>query len=77
MTFGGRLKELRTAAGLTQEAVWTSAGIARRSYLNYEQGHVTAVPFPAVVAIAKALGVECTAFAGCTDVSVQPLSKRK
>ena len=65
MTFGERLKELREAAGLTQAAMWDATGLPRKTYLNYEQSRVVAVPYPAVVALAKALGVDCTAFAAC------------
>ena len=66
MTFGERLKVLREAAGLTQAAVWEASGLPRSTYLKYEQGHVAErVPFTAVVALAKALGVDCTAFADC------------
>ena len=65
MTFGERLKELRERAGLTQAAVWEASGLPRKTFLNYEQGLVTAVPYTAVVALAKALGVDCTAFADC------------
>ena len=66
MTFGERLKELRTAAGMTQSAVWVAAGMPRGTYLKYEQSLVAErVPFSAVVALSKALGTDCTAFADC------------
>ena len=70
MTFGERLRELRERAGLTQAAVWEASGMPRKTYLNYEQGLVAErVPFTAVVALAEALGVDCTAFADCEMVA--------
>ena len=79
MTFGERLKALRESAGMTQEAVWKAAGLTRRSYLNYEQGQVSAVPFAAVEAIARVLKLDCTAFAGCSpaDPPAPPRPPRK
>ena len=70
MTFGERLRELREQAGLTQAAVWQASAMPRSTYLKYEQGLVSErVPFTAVVALAKALGVDCTAFADCEMVA--------
>lgn len=66
MTFGERIKELRIKAGKTQEEVYGAAGMARSTYLKYEQGVVAErVPFSAVIAISQALNTDCTAFADC------------
>lgn len=38
MNIAGRLKELRTAAGVTQKELASSTGIALQSIINYENG---------------------------------------
>ena len=66
MTFGERLKTLREQAGMSQAGVWEAAGLPRKTFLNYEQGVVSErIPFTAVLAISKAIGVDCSAFADC------------
>ena len=60
-SFGSRLKELRTAAGLSQKDLAAQAGIGQQSIANWEQG-LREPSWPNVVAIAAALGVSCEAF---------------
>jgi transcriptional regulator with XRE-family HTH domain len=60
-TFGLRLRELRAAAGLTQEALAKKAGLNRITVANLETDE--SIPsWPTVLALAKALGVGCEAF---------------
>jgi transcriptional regulator with XRE-family HTH domain len=61
---------LREHAGLTQKALAELAGISQRAVSHYEQG-LHDPTWTSVVALAEALGVECTAF------QEVPASKRK
>lgn len=71
MTFGETLTKLRTCSGVTQEGLATAAGLPVATIRNYEQDRIAKVPFTAVVKLAKALGTDCTAFAGCEDAAGQ------
>ena len=66
--FRDRLKELRDKSKLTQEALAQRAGTSVGNVRNYEQG-IRLPSFPGVVKLARALGVECTAFSECEDVA--------
>jgi transcriptional regulator with XRE-family HTH domain len=76
MLFRYRLTELRKAAGLTQEALAIAAGVSVGNVRNYEQG-IRLPGFPAVVKLAIALDVDCTAFAKCEDVTGEPAAQPK
>jgi transcriptional regulator with XRE-family HTH domain len=71
MTFRDELKRLREKAGLTQESLAQRAGTSVGNVRNYEQG-IRIPSFPGVIKLAKALGVDCTAFAECEDVQAEP-----
>jgi transcriptional regulator with XRE-family HTH domain len=59
--FAARLRELREARGWTQQDLAGRAGVSAISVTRYESGG--RVPdFDAVLALAGALGVDCTAF---------------
>src|SRR5215831_10628464 len=59
--FGARLRELREQAGLTQQQLAEQCGVKWEAVSRWERG--TREPsWSHVVALAKALGVECTAF---------------
>ena len=59
--FPGRLRELREQAGLTQQQLGDRAGVTWEAVSRWERG--TREPsWSNVVALAKALGVECTTF---------------
>jgi transcriptional regulator with XRE-family HTH domain len=59
--FGGRLRQLREAAGLSQAQLAEKAGMHRFSVAKIERGE--RVPgWDTVLALGKALGVPCTAF---------------
>lgn len=84
MQFREKLTELRQAAGLTQDALAAKSGVPLPTVRKYEQGQRLRVPFSAVIALAKALNVDCLAFAACTDMigeppaeEVKPAAKRK
>lgn len=82
MKFSEKLVELRTAAGMSQTAMAEASGVSLATVRNYEQGRtVGRINFASVVALARALGVSCDAFAGCLDVmhevSPKPRTKRK
>ncbi|MCE9566530.1 MAG: helix-turn-helix domain-containing protein [Planctomycetes bacterium] len=67
MQFKDELRRLREVAQLTQESLAQKAGTSIGNVRNYEQG-LRLPSFPIVVKLASALGVTCTAFAGCEDV---------
>ncbi|HZY88619.1 MAG TPA: helix-turn-helix transcriptional regulator [Gemmataceae bacterium] len=59
--FGERLRELREAAGLSQQALADLAGMHRQGVNKLEAGD-RGPTWESVQALAKALGVDCTAF---------------
>jgi transcriptional regulator with XRE-family HTH domain len=59
--FAGRLAELRTAAGLTQQQLADKAGLHRVQIARLETGQQGA-SWETVLALCKALGVSCEAF---------------
>jgi transcriptional regulator with XRE-family HTH domain len=68
MTFAEKLRELRDAAGLSEAKLAAAAGLPFGTVHTYALG-LRKPSFAAVVKIAKALGVDCTAFAECEDVT--------
>lgn len=67
--FGVKLRELRSAAGLSQAALADLAGVSQRAVAHWEQG-LRQPTWDAVQALAKALGVDCRAFV--TDDAATP-----
>ncbi len=67
--FAGRLRELREAAGLTQQQLADAAGLKLAGVRNLEQGR-TYPEWPSVLALCQALGVGCDAFT--TEPARQP-----
>lgn len=67
MKVSEKLKQLREAAEMTQEQLARAAETSVGNVRNYEQG-IRLPTFPAVVKLAKALGVTCEVFAECEDV---------
>ncbi|MBL8797981.1 MAG: helix-turn-helix transcriptional regulator [Planctomycetia bacterium] len=59
--FAGRLKELREGAGLSQTELAERAGLTRDGISHLEQGRRKPV-WGTVIALSKALGVDCRAF---------------
>jgi transcriptional regulator with XRE-family HTH domain len=60
--FAGRLRELREAAGWTQQQLADAAGLTREGVAQLETGRRAPV-WKSVLMLAKALGVSCDAFA--------------
>jgi DNA-binding XRE family transcriptional regulator len=59
--FGGRLRTLREAAGLTQQQLADAAECNRFTVAKLERGQQEPA-WPLVLALCKALGVPCTEF---------------
>jgi transcriptional regulator with XRE-family HTH domain len=59
--FPGRLRELREAAGLTQRDLADKIGVHVDAVARWEQGR-REPSWATVLALAEALGVDCTAF---------------
>jgi transcriptional regulator with XRE-family HTH domain len=59
--FGPRLRELREEAGLTQEQLAERAGVKRDAVARWERNN-REPSWGNVLALAQALGVECSAF---------------
>ena len=79
MTFADKLKMLRKAAGnMSELQLAKRCGVSFGAVHNYGLGR-RKPPFHAVVKIAAALGVDCTAFADCDDVrgKAQPTQRKK
>ena len=73
--FGARLRELREAAGLSRKDLAERAGMKSEGGIrNLEQG-VNGPTWETVLALAKALGVDCTAFA--EEPTEAPTAPRK
>jgi transcriptional regulator with XRE-family HTH domain len=71
MLFREKLVELREAKGLSQTALAETSGVALGTIRKIEQGSTNQrLNFSFVVALAKALGTDCGAFAGCEDVQL-------
>ena len=66
MVFGDRLKTLREAAGMSQEALARCAGISTSAVSKLEQKKVEPT-WPTVQALARALGVGCQTFEDISD----------
>ena len=80
MTFAEKLRQLRDAAGLSEAKLSAATRIPFGTIHVYALGR-RRPSFAAVVKIAKALGVDCTAFAECEDVAGEeeekPAAKKK
>lgn len=76
MRFAEKLKGLRKAAGLTQEALARRAGVPLPSLRGHEQGQ--RVPsWASVCRLARALGVPTDAFAECEEVKASAASPKR
>jgi len=68
MTFAEKMRELRDAKGLSEQKLADASGLPAGTIHGYGLGR-RKPSFAAVVRIAKALGVDCTAFAECEDIA--------
>jgi transcriptional regulator with XRE-family HTH domain len=69
--FGDRLRALRERAGLTQRALAERAGCHLMTIAKLERG-AQEPAWPLVLALTRALGVDCLAFAGESGVQTTP-----
>lgn len=69
--FGGRLRELREAAGLTQAQLAERASLTREGVAQLETGRRKPA-WETVLALCEALAVPCTAFAEAPSTSGPP-----
>jgi transcriptional regulator with XRE-family HTH domain len=67
MKFAEKMRELRDAMGLSEAKLADASGVPFGTIHEYGLGR-RKPSFAAVVKIAKALGVECSAFADCEDI---------
>src|SRR4051812_9668810 len=67
MRFAEKLRELRTAAGLSEAKLAEKAGLSFGAVHNYGLGHRLPT-LAAAVKLARALGVTCETFADCDDI---------
>ena len=74
--FGERLKAVREAAGLTQDQLAERAGLYKFSIAKLEQG-VREPTWGTVQVLAKALGVDCTAFQIAVASQAEPPPAKK
>jgi transcriptional regulator with XRE-family HTH domain len=70
------LRELRTKAGLTQEALADKAGVPLASLRGHEQGQ-RLPSWAAVVKLARGLGVSTDVFSACEEVQVEKPAPKK
>jgi transcriptional regulator with XRE-family HTH domain len=77
-SFARRLRELREVAGLTQTQLALKAGMHRQGIAKLETG-VREPTWDTVQKLARALGVDCTAFQtdGAGQTEAAPAKKRK
>lgn len=75
MTFGAKLRELRTKKGLTQKELAAAAGLQQSAIARWESDQQVPT-FAAVHAICQALGIKCAAFETCDFADTQPKPKR-
>lgn len=73
MTFAEKMRELRDAIGMSEAKLADATGIPFGTLHNYAIGR-RPPPFAAVVKIAKALGVDCTAFAACAGIGEEDVA---
>lgn len=64
MMFGEKLYALRTAAGMSQKSLADAADVAQTAIGHWETG-ARDPSWANVMKLCAALGVDCTAFAGC------------
>lgn len=73
MTFGDKLRRLREENGWSQQELAERSGEAQPSIAQWENGD--RVPaFDSVLALCKALGVECSVF---NDCKFKPVAKKR
>jgi transcriptional regulator with XRE-family HTH domain len=75
-SFAETLKSLRESRGMTQQQLATVTSMNVFGVAKLEQG-LTSPTWKTVMKLAKALGVDCTAFANCSDLMTDELEPVK
>jgi len=75
-TFAEKLKQLREAAGLSQEALARAMGMSVGIVRDYEQGRKEP-SMRSAFKLARALGVDCRAFEMEEDAQAEPAPAKK
>lgn len=68
MTYGEKLRELRTAAGLSEPKLAAKSGVSYWALHDYALGR-RRPSLAAAARIARALGTSCDTFAECDDIA--------
>jgi DNA-binding XRE family transcriptional regulator len=76
MKFKDKLRQLRKEAGVTQEELAHRAGMPVHSVRNHEQGQ-RQPSWPAVIKLARALGVSTEEFASCDSEEEQETEAKR
>ncbi len=75
-SIGQRLKQLREAAGLTQQELAVKAGLSVSNLSQIEQGQKEDPRVSTVLALAKAMGVSVTSLIGEDGVEEKPRPRK-
>lgn len=73
-TVGDRIREKRTAAGMTQEELAKAIGTTKQNIYKYETGIITNIPINRLEDIARVLAVSPAYLAGWEQTVSQELS---
>lgn len=73
--FGVRLEQLLTEKGMKQKDLAEAAEIHPNTIAKMKAGLIEP-SWPMVLALAKALGVSCEAFAGVAEAPAKPIKKK-
>jgi transcriptional regulator with XRE-family HTH domain len=77
MPLGEELSSLRKTAGMSQKDLADKCGISQPMISALESGKETDLRASTLVAIAKALGVDCNHFAPFLSAAEEPVAKTK
>jgi transcriptional regulator with XRE-family HTH domain len=75
MRFAEKLRQLRDKAGLSEAKLAEASGVGVHAIHQYGLGR-RMPSYTAVVKLARALGVDCTAFQDCEDIAEERGKKR-
>jgi transcriptional regulator with XRE-family HTH domain len=64
MKFADKLRQIRESKGVTRQGLADSLDVSIHTIIHWEQGN-RVPPFGTVLALCKALGIQCTTFEGC------------
>jgi transcriptional regulator with XRE-family HTH domain len=76
LTFASRLKNLRERAGLSQQGLAVAAGLSISLITQMEHGSRSDPKMSTLIALARALGVNCRALTGETENAPKKPSRK-